>query len=174
MTTKTVLVLGSEDLYREWGYTALSRGQTGNRLYLTVPGSSEREEFAPATHDKRDPLQMAITALGRSRAELLATDTARRPEHYGRNLTVDPPRYLTATLGPIPERISARRWWEHAAVEIESYRERFAIDDPDRALGSQPTDLRQRAAWRELRRQIDRTSRSLDAPEREPGRAIER
>lgn len=292
MTTETVLVLGTEALYREWGYTALSRGQRENRIYLTGPGPAEREEFAPSTNEKRDPLQAAITALQRSRAELLATDTLqahelsqaptrelladfdqlhaelsqstrrsnrrgveirrqretaeraaaasqarfqdteqhasdpsklaseraalhqaqeriaalseqereapsgasatpvssqttqrylavrqeliRRREGYGHVLAVDPPGYLTAALGPVPDRISARKRWQRTAVDIESYRERFAVDDPEHALGTQPGDLRQRSAWRELRQQIDRTSRSLDTPERELGHAIER
>lgn len=288
MTTGTVLVLGTEDLYREWGYTALSRGQRDNRLYLTGAIPTERAEFAPSADEKRDPLYAAITALQRSRAELLATDTLqahelsqtstselladfdqlrtelsqttrpndrraieirrqregaeqaatvvqarlqsasdpteiageraalhqaqeriaallkqeqessdvelatavsaqtaqrylvvrqellRRREGHGHVLAVDPPGYLTATLGPVPDRISARKRWQRTAVDVESYRERFAIDDPELALGAQPSDLRQRSAWRELRQQIDRTSRSLDAPEREPGHAIER
>jgi hypothetical protein len=36
MTTDRSFVLGSEDIYKEWGYTALSRGRLENRLYLVV------------------------------------------------------------------------------------------------------------------------------------------
>jgi conjugative relaxase-like TrwC/TraI family protein len=297
MTTTTVLVLGTDELYREWGYTALSRGQQGNRLYLTLPEPSEREENAPTEPNPRGPFERTIAALQRSRAQELATDAAyaqrladtptrelradfdrlhaqlapvlgsrsaeqkrlaelqrqrdaaertaseaeaqlqdlqeqdpsvrsldvarqsataqqarervdslreqeraltaadalvppltedverytalrqelsRRREGHGHVLAVDPPAYLTAAIGPVPERIGARRQWKRMAVQIESYRERYAIDDLDHAIGAQPTDLHERAAWRELRQGIDRFDRGLEAPEREVGLTLDR
>jgi conjugative relaxase-like TrwC/TraI family protein len=296
MTTGTVLVLGTEDLYREWGYTALSRGQRNNRLYLTLPEPSEREEFAPSDSSPRGPFQRTVAALQRSRAQVLAIDAAyaqqladtptrellqdfdrlhariasagggigkhhrldelerqrqaaertaedaqarvqalqaenprersmdiaretaaaqqareraealreqaqalagteaaaspladdmeryvalrselsRRREGHGYVLALEPPTYLTEALGSVPERIGARKRWKRLAVEIESYRQRYAIDDQSHALGPQPTDLRQRAAWRELHERVDRLERSLDSPQRDVGRSVDR
>lgn len=73
MTTGRAFVLGTEGLYREWGYVGLSRGRTENRLYLVAPEPPERDEYAPP-EARKDALEAAISALGRSRAQHMATD----------------------------------------------------------------------------------------------------
>ncbi len=73
MTTGRAFVLGSEDLYREWGYVALSRGRTSNHLYLTAP-TNHRDEIAPA-EPPTDRLTTLTRALEHSRGQQLATDT---------------------------------------------------------------------------------------------------
>ncbi len=73
MTTGRAFVLGTEDLYREWGYVALSRGRTANHLYLTAP-TNDRDEIAP-TEPTTDRLTTLTRALQRSRGQQLATDT---------------------------------------------------------------------------------------------------
>lgn len=86
MTTGQAFVLGTDDLYREWGYVALSRGRVGNRLYVVAPEAPEREEHAPAA-SPRLPLDALTRALARSQAQTLATDAglatalAERPTH---------------------------------------------------------------------------------------------
>ena len=70
-TVDRAFVLGSDDLYREWGYTALSRHREEARFYLVSPGSAER---AVAETD-RDPLLERLHDLfGTSRAKTLALD----------------------------------------------------------------------------------------------------
>jgi conjugative relaxase-like TrwC/TraI family protein len=77
MTTSRAYVLGSEALYREWAYVALSRGRQLNRFYVVASGSLERDEFAPV--DRSDaPLDAVRGALARSRAERLATEELAR------------------------------------------------------------------------------------------------
>jgi len=292
MTTGRAFVLGSEDLYREWGYVALSRGRTANHLYLTAP-TNDRDEIAPA-EPPGDRLTTLTRALQRSRGQQLATDTTSphadlagqptallRREHAeltqrhagGKNartdererealerqrhqahaardsatrraqeagergdrpaaareqaiaehadqrlhqldvhfsrldqrqqnlappneaelvryaaitaeldrrervqrlaLLIDPPAHLTAALGPIPERLDARRGWQQTAERIERYREHYGITDPERALGENPQDLRQRSDWRQLRHEIQHGRESIT---REPhrGRELER
>jgi hypothetical protein len=73
MTLDRVFVLGSDALYREWGYTALSRGRSENRLYVTAPQDLEREEIAPvgAAAGVVDAL---VVALETSREHTLAID----------------------------------------------------------------------------------------------------
>ena len=73
MTTGRAFVLGIEELYREWGYVALSRGRLENHLYLAAP-SDDRDEIAPA-EPPGDRLKTLTRALQRSRGQELATDT---------------------------------------------------------------------------------------------------
>jgi Ti-type conjugative transfer relaxase TraA len=278
MTTGRAFVLGTEDLYREWGYVALSRGRFDNRLYIVAPDLPERDEHAPATAP-RLPLDAVAQALARSQAQTLATDArvaaalvdrptdelererrqlatglgqghratselrelvaqvegaesaaeaaaerrrelegtrrgrragtgelardraveaqarerveqlrrreqqlrvaaewetrqhpseelarryaliteelARRAVVRDAALVLDPPRYLTDELGPVPQRLSERHAWREAARRIERYRQRFDIRNPDRALAGDPRDFAERAARRELRRELD-------------------
>ncbi len=73
MTTGRAFVLGTEELYREWGYVALSRGRIENRLYVVAPEPHERDEYAP--HEpRREPLEAITSALARSRAQHMALD----------------------------------------------------------------------------------------------------
>jgi conjugative relaxase-like TrwC/TraI family protein len=82
MTTDRAFTLGSEDIYKEWGYTAMSRGRLENRLYLVVGGNPLAEELDVLGQPKQDPLAMIVRTLGRSRAKRLALDhlVAARPE----------------------------------------------------------------------------------------------
>jgi len=74
MTTDRAFVLGSEDLYREWGYTAMSRGRQENRLYLVVGENPLADELDVLGQPRRDPVAGIVQAFGRSRAKLLALD----------------------------------------------------------------------------------------------------
>jgi conjugative relaxase-like TrwC/TraI family protein len=77
LTTSRAYVLGSEALYREWAYVALSRGRQLNRFYVVASGSLERDEFAPVDRSGA-PLDAVRAALARSRAERLAIDELTR------------------------------------------------------------------------------------------------
>ena len=154
ITTDRAFVLGSDKLYREWGYVAMSRGRVENRLYVVGVAGRERDEYAPAER-RPDSLDRVRRALGHSRAQTAAI------EHTTRTAVVEPPIYLVKELGPWPERRSQRRAWESAALTIETYRRSFGIDDTQSALGPQPHDLRQASMWREARREAARTRREL-------------
>ena len=72
-TVDRAFVLGSDDLYREWGYTALSRHRDEARFYLVSPGSAERALADLA--EEPDPLIERLGRLfGTSHAKTLATD----------------------------------------------------------------------------------------------------
>jgi conjugative relaxase-like TrwC/TraI family protein len=71
-TVDDALVLGSEALYREWGYVAMSRGRHTNRLYL-VAGQPELDDPLQR-EDGRDPGERVERALQRSAAQISATD----------------------------------------------------------------------------------------------------
>jgi hypothetical protein len=66
-------VLGSDDLYREWGYTALSRHRDEARFYLVSPASVERQ--LPGVEPNDDPIgRQLVDMLGDSHAKSLALD----------------------------------------------------------------------------------------------------
>jgi len=67
-------VLGSEDIYKEWGYTALSRGRLENRLYLVIGDNPLADEVDVLGQPTQDPVGVIVRALGRSRAKTLALD----------------------------------------------------------------------------------------------------
>lgn len=73
ITVDAALVLGSDALYREWGYVAMSRGRHENRLYL-VAGEPELEDPLRRS-DGRRPVEQLTTAFATSRAQTSATDT---------------------------------------------------------------------------------------------------
>ena len=73
VTVDDALVLGSDALYQEWGYVAMSRGRYANRLYL-VAGEPELDDPLREPDD-RQPIDRVTSALARSRAQTSATDT---------------------------------------------------------------------------------------------------
>jgi hypothetical protein len=88
---------------------------------------------------------------------------------------LEQPGYLTNTLGPVPESVRGRRAWQQTARQVEDYRQRYQIDDPDRPLGQPPgrADAERGQAWRQAnsaiqrmqarqQRQLDRQQRGLD------------
>ena len=77
MTVQRAYVLGGEETYREWGYTALSRHRQEARFYLTAPPPPDRgQPRLPGIADDpaEDPMAGVVRALGRSRAKELALD----------------------------------------------------------------------------------------------------
>ncbi len=70
VTVDRALVLASDDLSRERGYTALSRGRLENRLYLVTPQREQDHHHL----DRRDPIVGLRATLRRSEAQELAMD----------------------------------------------------------------------------------------------------
>jgi hypothetical protein len=82
-------------------------------------------------------------------------------------LTMEQPAWVVGMLGRYPARGTSaeRRDWTTAAEAIRDYRDANGITerDPEQALGRPPTDLRQRAAWRQVTQRIDRTREQRQA-----------
>jgi conjugative relaxase-like TrwC/TraI family protein len=76
-TVDRAFVLGSEDLYCEWGYTALTRHRHEAHFYVVSPGSVER--CLPGLEpDANRVSQEVISMLGRSRRQELALEVVER------------------------------------------------------------------------------------------------
>jgi ATP-dependent exoDNAse (exonuclease V) alpha subunit len=79
-TVDRAFLLGGDGLYREAGYTGLSRGRASNDVYLVAGGSFVDEE-----HDRRtpvrDPIEVFTSSLNRSRAQSLALEAGHDPAH---------------------------------------------------------------------------------------------
>jgi hypothetical protein len=74
---------------------------------------------------------------------------------YARRAVV-PANHLLRALGPRPADAGAHDVWVEAAHAIDSYRERWCVDDVDHA------DRAERAERAELARRLDRLDRSSD------------
>jgi conjugative relaxase-like TrwC/TraI family protein len=84
--------------------------------------------------------------------EILVEATSRRQRALARAAEVSPPGYLVAELGPRPSAPVERAAWRQAVLAVESYRERWGVEDRHLALGGQgerpesPTQRLQRAS----------------------------
>ena len=93
-------------------------------------------------------------------AELTAQLSTRRREHV-RVALEQPGPYLTEALGALPDQPRARRTWQQAATRIEAYRFDHTVTDTHHALGSPPTDTRERAHWQRAQHDLQRAQRDL-------------
>jgi hypothetical protein len=72
-TVDRSFVLGSDELYNEWSYTALSRHRESTRFYLVSPGSVDRA--LPGLEGDEDPVRdELVEMLGASHAKETAVD----------------------------------------------------------------------------------------------------
>ena len=87
---------------------------------------------------------------------------------------VDMPTYLTRTVGERPGRPSERAAWHQAVRAIESYRARWGVNDPDRALGDEPRRKEQKAEREQLTRRVEKEPGVVEVEVGVRERAIER
>src|SRR5205085_2761519 len=94
-------------------------------------GALEEQVAARADWERdRAPDRDRLAALGRA-VEL-------RSRFLGRAAAVSEPGYLTALVGPRPAGGDERRAWLAAATAVETYRDRWGVEDGARALGPEP------------------------------------
>lgn len=64
---------------------------------------------------------------------------------------LSPPSYITRELGERPLDRMRQRAWDRGVAEIEVYRQRYAVKDPNRALGRErEREAEQRAVLRRI------------------------
>jgi len=128
-TVDRAFVLGSDDLYREWGYTALSRHRDEARFYVVSPGSAERALADLA--EERDPLVERLEELfGTSRAKTLATDQLDAAERRAEleHLVADQQRLFADEQWAERQRAGAEQARDAAEHQLERLRdERAAV-----------------------------------------------
>ncbi len=110
ITVDHTFVLGGDSLYQEAAYTALSRGQLSNNLYVTSP-ENPRWEIGHGAHDlaQRDALESLVDALRQSREQTMAQE--RLPTWP----TASPDAIATASR----EHASLGQWLtEHAPADV--------------------------------------------------------
>lgn len=152
MTTDRTFVLGSETIYREWGYVSWSRARKGTRFYVVE--SELAEEHHTAAPPSADRLGELVRRLDRSEAQQIALDAL--PEGRARAARHARITYLEQALGQRPDRLLQRRRWDRAARRIERFREHHSVADTEHALGPQPTGRLERIAWRKAGGDIER------------------
>ncbi len=72
VTADRAFVLGTDDLYREMGYVAMSRGRLGNHLYVVGEPTREIEPLHGPSLERTNE-ELLVAALSTSRAQELAS-----------------------------------------------------------------------------------------------------
>ena len=158
ITVAHAFVLGSDRLYREAGYTALSRAVERSDLYQVAP---TQVAWRPAV----DAHQHLTRLLSRSAAQTLATQTAPQgvrnvdPAGLRDAALSDPGQHLLDRLGPPPTQGRPRIMWAAAATAIDSYRARHNHNGPDPLGAAPPSQSDARREWEHAHaviREVDR------------------
>ncbi len=79
-----------------------------------------------------------------------------------------PPSYVREAIGERPEPPRARHRWETGLQEIERYRQAHGVSDPGRALGQEPRQGFERAAYQRTQNRIASLQRELGRRELSP------
>ncbi len=126
LTVDQAFVLGSDQLYREWGYVAMSRGCQANRLYLVNAHDDDRDVAVAHADERRPPpLDATTRALQRSAAQTSATDAALA-------------QHLTASSTPSLERRLEDLGRQDSTAQRRARRDRALAAREERLTG-QPT-----------------------------------
>lgn len=125
MTTDRTFVLGSETVYREWGYVAWSRARHGTRFYVVEAEVSDEHHTAAAPSEDR--FAETLRRLSRSEAQEVGVHSQpRQREAAARVAAAKHNRvgYLETALGPRPDTFRRRRRWDRAVRRVERFRSR--------------------------------------------------
>jgi len=97
-------ILGTDDLYREWGYTALTRHRQAAHFYLHSHAQAARP--LPGLEPEPDPIEGRLREiLGKRRHKSLAIDLGPRGSHVGASQDRDgaaSTRTTSALRAPVP------------------------------------------------------------------------
>jgi conjugative relaxase-like TrwC/TraI family protein len=155
LTTDQTFVLGTNQLFREWGYVAMSRGRHSNRMYAVVGEPTARDEIAPPARRSRRPLEDLTGRLERSERQLTTVDEGYAAE-YGElgdgRLRAELARLRLSrlTAGRDPElraRVAAAREELHRRAAIGARAAALAPPAHLKVLGEPPDGVSARARW---------------------------
>ena len=156
------LVLGTDELFRERGYVALSRGRITNHLYLVgATGIDDSTGHGPPPLTD-DPVEVVQHALHRQGDKRLAIDTGEPLAFWPIEDLVAEKHRLTGVLAACPPdrshdiaALTTRREQVQDEIEPLVYRYNELADRKLRGPGT-------RSEMRDLREQIGERSRGLD------------
>jgi conjugative relaxase-like TrwC/TraI family protein len=153
MTVREALVLATDEMYREWAYTALSRGTDANRLYLVDGEPSIRDEIAPQA--RRDIDDELIASLRRSRRQSMAHDSG-TPLELERLRAVEEEREAISVKLAKASEAPKGRWRRRAAGTDLTAMQRAMLEQRRAELAEEEAAIRRAYA------------RALDAPTMDP------
>ena len=110
---------------------------------------AEAQAAEPAQYEARAQLALAEQILAERQSLALTA------------VHISPPDYITEALGERPADPVKRQDWERGVGEIETYRQKHGITDPDKALGREPTDGWERSDWRAGQRRLAEHQQAL-------------
>jgi AAA domain len=113
--------------------------------------AAQAEVAARAAQQEREGWLEANQDLGVGYRDV-ARELALRSRQRVAFAELEQPAYLTGVLGPMPESVRGCRAWRQTARQVEDYRQRFEVTDPERPLGAEPArdaDPDRYAAWRQ-------------------------
>ncbi|HMJ36775.1 MAG TPA: MobF family relaxase [Baekduia sp.] len=129
-TVDRSFVLGSDELYREWGYAALSRHRDQARFYVVSPGSVERA--LPGLEAEPDDLHQDVVAtLSPSRTKDMALDVLVRGGVARTVVALDEVAMTEQRIADMQaehDGLSRLRRSRRAAIERDIHQQRAAIE----------------------------------------------
>ena len=125
-----------------------------------IAAAADRERDLESSVPNRAEWEAERRVLRERAAEFNAQLSSRRREHL-RVALERPAAYLSTALGTLPGQPHARRTWKQAATRIEVYRFDHAVTDAHHALGSPPSNQRERAEWQRAHHDLQRAQRDL-------------
>jgi conjugative relaxase-like TrwC/TraI family protein len=121
--------------------------------------ATDRERQARQAQQQHEAHQEANPDLLAHQRELLRVQGWRNRAE-ARAVELEQPGW-SRHLGERPATVKGGRAWDHAVEQTLEYRQRWKVDDAERALGPEPhgkdVSLEQRRAWRHAERAIGRT-----------------
>lgn len=137
LTTERAWVLGSDEIYREWGYVALSRGREANRLYVVAgaPTLDGDPHCHTSPGESRDAVAALAHALERSRGQLLAVDQTATAPRAAPDSGVAHREGLQRLLATVPRDPSRELGW--LAEERDTAQEQLAAAERRRRQASE-------------------------------------
>jgi hypothetical protein len=134
-------------MYREWAYTAMSRGREMNRMYRVAAPDRARDEIAPA--DRLTTSAGLLTSMRRRLGQSMALDANPSTEREARRTDVHR-RTASDTGGREDDHLARWRWWRRRATEVAepgdiACRTRD-LDSPPRRLQFDPARVSTRSS----------------------------
>jgi len=156
-TVDRTFVLGSEELYREWGYTALSRHRDEARFYI-ARGDVRGDPELPTPADplvagitrlleRRNVKELALDSL--TEAQRVALDDDRRRLRETLSVATPPKRFPRAEIQALETTLQA---FERTRARVKQLQERVGrLGRRDRAARAEATRVLERAEAEQAR-----------------------